>query len=238
MRLHTLLFTAAILMTASFAFAKNDKDKKPKEKDDFTELTEPTTTETSSGNTPFSWNTKTATITLFVASGWDDFFVCGYDKDGNIVKGTKTRIADSANLSTVTAAEALEGLDVSQTIKDNVIHFTESHNAYQLKVTFGDNVESIGLIGGNNDKEGHLVYSYNNVTTKEMFFSAIDKDGNVLYLGKDNWSASLKFNNGGVFMVEAGAFGTPLPTPVVTLLIALGFGAAFVMYRNRKQVKA
>ena len=34
------------------------------------------------------------------------------------------------------------------------------------------------------------------------------------------------------------AFGQPLPAPVTTLLIALGFGAAFVMYRNRKQVKA
>lgn len=33
-------------------------------------------------------------------------------------------------------------------------------------------------------------------------------------------------------------FGSPLPTPVITLLIALGLGAAFVMYRNRKQVKA
>ena len=33
-------------------------------------------------------------------------------------------------------------------------------------------------------------------------------------------------------------FGSPLPTPVITLLIALGFGAAFAMYRNRKQVKA
>lgn len=33
------------------------------------------------------------------------------------------------------------------------------------------------------------------------------------------------------------SFGSPLPAPVVTLLIALGFGAALVMYRNRK-VKA
>ena len=32
--------------------------------------------------------------------------------------------------------------------------------------------------------------------------------------------------------------GQPLPTPIVTLLIALAFGAAFVAYRNRKQVKA
>lgn len=34
------------------------------------------------------------------------------------------------------------------------------------------------------------------------------------------------------------AFGQPLPAPLATLLIALGFGAAFVLYRNRKQVKA
>ena len=33
-------------------------------------------------------------------------------------------------------------------------------------------------------------------------------------------------------------FGAPLPTPVVTLLIALALGSGFVMYRNRKQVKA
>ena len=32
--------------------------------------------------------------------------------------------------------------------------------------------------------------------------------------------------------------GSPLPAPVVTLLIALGFGAALVMYRNRKQARA
>ena len=30
-------------------------------------------------------------------------------------------------------------------------------------------------------------------------------------------------------------FGSPLPTPVITLLIALAFGAAFVLYRSRKQ---
>ena len=34
------------------------------------------------------------------------------------------------------------------------------------------------------------------------------------------------------------AFGQPLPSPVATLLIALGFGAAFMMFRNRKQAKA
>ena len=37
---------------------------------------------------------------------------------------------------------------------------------------------------------------------------------------------------------EASVVGSPLPAPLVTLLIALGFGAALVMYRNRKQVNA
>jgi hypothetical protein len=32
--------------------------------------------------------------------------------------------------------------------------------------------------------------------------------------------------------------GQPLPAPIVTLLIALGFGAALMIYRNRKQAKA
>ena len=33
-------------------------------------------------------------------------------------------------------------------------------------------------------------------------------------------------------------FGSPLPAPVVTLLIAFAFGGAFMLYRNRKQAKA
>ena len=37
---------------------------------------------------------------------------------------------------------------------------------------------------------------------------------------------------------DGAHMGTPLPAPFVTLLIALGFGAALVMYRNRKQANA
>lgn len=48
---------------------------------------------------------------------------------------------------------------------------------------------------------------------------------------------SIVFNDG-KGNIATVTFGSPLPTPVITLLIALGFGAAFVMYRNRKQVKA
>ena len=41
-------------------------------------------------------------------------------------------------------------------------------------------------------------------------------------------------NGTGTDDTNSGTVGSPLPAPVVTLLIALGFGAALVMYRNRK----
>ena len=41
------------------------------------------------------------------------------------------------------------------------------------------------------------------------------------------------------FSGNEGTVGSPLPTPVVTLLVALALGAGLVMYRNRRQqVKA
>lgn len=237
MKISHLLLAAALFLTASVAFADNNKDKKPKDKTDQAELTTPSS---STGNGTFSWDSRTATITVFVGNdGWDAYFVCGYDKNGNMIESTKTRVVTEANESSITAANALEGYDLSKTEKDNIIHYTSTHKAYQLEVEFGEDVESIGLIGGsNNDKEKFLVYSKTNITAHKMFFSAVDEDGNILFLGQEKWASSLKYNNGAVIFVNAQAgetFGTPLPTPVVTLLIALGLGAAFVMYRNRKQ---
>ena len=71
----------------------------------------------------------------------------------------------------------------------------------------------------------------------------------VFYQNDYNWDltrslmplAALDTGNGhrvffGIHGEESeGTVGSPLPTPVVTLLIALALGAAFVMYRNRKQ---
>jgi len=61
----------------------------------------------------------------------------------------------------------------------------------------------------------------------------------ALVHAKSSWN----LNNGALFLVavnekSTGPAGSPLPAPVVTLLIALGFGAALVMYRNRKLAKA
>ena len=94
-------------------------------------------------------------------------------------------------------------------------------------------VESLGIIGVNGNS-GHYVFSSNNVPAKNngngwLFY--VDENLEVISFdatkdkGKGNYAAEI-------------TFGAPLPAPVVTLLIALGFGAALVMYRNRKQVKA
>ena len=86
----------------------------------------------------------------------------------------------------------------------------------------------------------HTVYSSDNPEEKWMFyrtivngvvptdsvsFGKLDDKG-----GGNSHSADVSFSK--------GTFGAPLPAPVVTLLIALACGAGFVMYRNRKQVKA
>ena len=82
--------------------------------------------------------------------------------------------------------------------------------------------------GGNLSAPGvakHVVYSFvNNKTNPGFNFSMTEVGSNTFVFGK----------NGGV-KGSVSVFGAPLPTPVVTLLIALGLGAAFVLYRNRKQ---
>ena len=74
----------------------------------------------------------------------------------------------------------------------------------------------------------------------------------VFYQNNYNWDltrqlmplAALDTGNGhrvffGIHGSESkGTMGAPLPAPVVTLLIALAFGGALVMYRKHKQAKA
>ena len=92
-------------------------------------------------------------------------------------------------------------------------------------VTVPSDVTKIGAWGVNgNDPQGtKTVYSATKTTTNFDF--------HLTEVGTKTFVFSNK--NG----AEKGyvVIGSPLPTPVVTLLIALGFGAAFVLYRSRKQ---
>ena len=239
MKLHNL-FATALLLTATSAFAANDHNNghghNPHDVSEYTDQITTDTSTTTSLPTTFTWpNTPNTVVTVFTGnSGWDDYSLCGYDKDGKLIATEKLTVAE--NQTALSAADAMKGLDIDDEIKNNIAHFTGTHTAYQFAVNFGTDVASIGLVGGNN--KNHLVYSItNNKTNNGLFFSAIDENGDAVYLGKDQWSSTLNFNNGAVFLV-AETVGSPLPAPVTTLLIALAFGAAFVVYRNRKQVKA
>lgn len=76
---------------------------------------------------------------------------------------------------------------------------------------------------GNGNQVKHLVYSDANIAGNNGFsFSLTDPNSATFSFGKQHVMGEV-------------TFGSPLPTPVVTLLIALGLGAAFVMYRSRKQ---
>ena len=78
------------------------------------------------------------------------------------------------------------------------------------------------------------VYSSNNPDSKWVFYrvKGTTFSANSVSFGK------LDDLGGGNNESATVTFGNPLPAPVVTLLIALAFGGAFVMYRNRKQAKA
>ena len=106
---------------------------------------------------------------------------------------------------------------------------------YELDVTFDNtNIDKIGILGWNGSLNQTVLSALNNPATNGSIFTFLPKYENAV-----------AFNNGGlkgIVVVKdasySGTMGAPLPAPVVTLLIALGFGAALVMYRNRKQAKA
>ena len=85
----------------------------------------------------------------------------------------------------------------------------------------GTYVANFGVIGKG-------VYSVPNVSNQFHFYTTEETPANVVYFGKSSDSGHGNDKSARI------SFGAPLPAPVVTLLIALGFGAALVMYRNRK----
>ncbi len=225
MKLHNLLLTAAIFLTAGIASAKT-----------YEELSWP--------NTSDSINV----VMLVQNSSWSNFSVGAYNATGTLLDSVA--LSNPVNLTQEQVTALLDETDLDDTMKANIQKFNASHLAYQFAVSLDDfsgitseeTVASFGLIGSNGGND-HLAYSYTGtgVQGNEEHFTSLGDD-NVLFFGKEKWIG--KFNNGDIFLVGlsdgtvgpggGAVFGSPLPAPVVTLLIALGFGAALVMYRNRK----
>ena len=248
MKLHNLLLTLAFFSVACFAFAANDKNKEEKEKKEKKEkiVVSSHADFTSMANTE---SLTTLNYTVFRMNGVDeeeggwDYSVIGYiyerDAENNINLSSnptpKTLLdlkADDEGWITDESqiASAIKGLDLPEDVEAGLKKHAKA--VYNLSVEVPDTVDKIGLMGGKGN--GNTVASISGEANNGNQFFSIG-EGNCIYFGKSNWLG--KYNNGAMF-VDGVPAGSPLPAPVVTLLIALGFGAALVMYRNRKQVKA
>lgn len=123
------------------------------------------------------------------------------------------------------------------------LYSLDTGNTWEMELATGDNTvdltgQNVTKIGvwayqsnGGGSAEKKDAYSYGATSNHAQFHFAAT--GTVIAFTK-NGTDKGRIDFGG----NDETVGSPLPAPVVTLLIALACGAGFVMYRNRKQVKA
>jgi len=230
MKLHNLLLASALIFAAGTASALDEPLADEETVQSFTFNT---------ANDTYYWQTagnNTLSVTLMQykgdatdESGWT-YYAVGYNKDG--IAWEQALTLENTGIT---------GVEITGDDKDALPQYRNGEfDAYRFDVSFNDEeIEKIG-IKGRNGSQNQIVYSADNdQATNQTHFS--DKNTEtVLFFGKNkfkNGQIAAVITAGGSYREEGGTFGQPLPAPVVTLLIALGFGAALVMYRNRK-VKA
>ena len=215
MKLHNLLLTAALLLTAGTVFAK-----KPVEEKDL-EQTKISTVSTKDFTWTASEKVKTVTVNLKY-DGQNGFVYAVFD---------------------ASIAEDLEKDSLTKTLNKKNIEAVEKK--YAGKIWFlkaGDNeitlngVRKLGVLSNS----PHTTFSVDNPDDDFLFYQqgVLVSENKVSFAGnKVSYGKNPEQYGKGNHAADI-TFGAPLPTPVVTLLIALAFGAGFVMYRNRKQAKA
>ena len=260
MKLRILLLTAALVFSASTAFAANDKMNGNKAKSILNELdlvAQPS----------YSWDivqvegmqvdSSILNITMVrmngnqnkVETGWR-YSVGGYATSGDSLwKTTVEDLSDSngTHIDKATYNASLIAAGLTEKQVEAIDFYADNHSGFKFEVSFDEPTEKYGLIG----KEGGEVESISNTANdeKRMFYTV--GSTNVLYYGYFGEEEDEYPNNGAFFIVSlnttyqekeigagggSGSNGQPLPAPIVTLLIALGFGAVLV-YR-RKQARA
>lgn len=165
---------------------------------------------------------NTITVSLTKPKNQNGFKYAVYDVDA------LARITNEVNADN-TIAEKDKADTISQRMNEHVwtLNAVKGGTAY-TKITLpkGEDAVRFGVIEYN-----HNVSSVPNISNNFAFYTTKSTPANTVYFGK------LDDMGGGNDKSAEITFGAPLPAPVVTLLIALGFGGALVMYRNRK-VKA
>jgi hypothetical protein len=113
-------------------------------------------------------------------------------------------------------------------------------NVYKFSVSFDDTAyDQVGILGRNGSPKQKVNSVENKPATNGSSFNYLATEKVLTFKNGNDIKAAILVNapvDGG--SGNGGNQGAPLPAPVTTLLIALGFGAALVMYRNRKQAKA
>ncbi len=238
MKLHNLLLSAALLLTigAASAFAAD-----PATEDTLTETTYTLNTPTNGGFYYATSGNNTLTVTLLQyagtaesTQGWT-YYAVGYKADGTTKTFEQALTLDNTNVTgrELTDAE-IATLKTYRTPDGDGLH------AYEFTVSFdAETTEKIGF-AGRNGADNKLVYSPINEAPSNGYHFSDKGTESILFFGKKefkngNLKAQIMSSAAYVNGENGGAMGAPLPAPVVTLLIALGFGAALVMYRNRKQ---
>jgi hypothetical protein len=245
MKLSNLLLAAALFFSAGIAFAKNGDEESSVTTSSYSDFADMTTDE----------NSGMVNILAFEFNGsgnWKYYLYAIPSEEGAAPYQFEldASTASSSPYGEVLASQvnqvkdALDSLDLSAEDRAAV---DKAHKIYKFSIPFdGDAISALGLSGSNpGDHTAFVTIDdlqtiYSAPANNGMGFSEGDvSDQQALVFGKWN-----KFNNGALFLVSVTAptstvtQGQPLPAPVTTLLIALAFGGAFVMYRNRKQVKA
>lgn len=235
MKLHNLLLTAALFISTGVVFA-----------------TQPAAeTIPDFQNIPRESSVSSINVTVFFLNDDWDYALVGYNdtskiQETELLKSSETEIAagDYTKVEGTLIAKkpAVKKLiseqltDLPKKVADAMVEHAE--NVYQFSVPIKEDASTIGLRGG--EGIGNTAYSSDEATNNNMFWAIGDTvaDGQIVFFGKSNFLKN--YNNGAMILVggkELAPVGSPLPAPVVTLLIALGFGTALVMYRNRKQAK-
>lgn len=198
MKLRNFLATAALLFTATAAFAGHSIDTDKYDIADFT----------------WSKPREAQKVNVNLVKNNDD----------DDQKTWSYAVYDTAYIDTFASDSNLFGNIGSAAYAGKIWLLTEGDNL----ITLPAGVKELGIVSSHK-----ATFSSDNPSEKFLFYrtkATISKD--YVSFGK------LDDNGHGNDHAADVTFGSPLPTPVVTLLIALGFGAAFMMYRNRKQVRA
>ena len=220
MKLRNLLLSAALFLTAGIVSAIESATPEQNNDPVFQKATE--------GYWTVS-NVNNMDIVVIEKAGGYNYALFGYNTESK----SWTKLAD---LNSGTALSGNDKAQYSQMYKDfgGPGNSFNGAKVYELDVTFDNtNIDKIGILGWNGSLNQTVLSALNNPATNGSIFTFLPKYDN-----------SVAFNNGGlkgIVVVKDASYtpvGKPLPTPVVTLLIALGFGTALVMYRNRKQAKA